>query len=427
MVHLMVHFGDFAHFTKCTNRMKLNISTINALQIKRKSYKITDGRGLFLLVHSNGSKYWRMNYRFQGKQKTIALGVFGKGKDFVSLAEARDKAQEIRKQIKDGIDPSEARKQEKIQNKNSFANIALEWIEKKSNKWTAHHAKDVRHTLERDIFPYIGNEPIDKITTQNLISVLRKIEKRGSLEVLRKLRQRCNNIFIYAKVSGYVQYNPAEGLEEVLQNPTRDKNFNSIEISELPALVKAIKTYPSLEPTTRTGLLLALYTFQRTNDIRGALWNEFDLENAIWSIPASRHKMKRDQLVPLPKQAIEALEALKPITGHFPFVFASTHKPHKQPMSENAMLYALYRMNFKDKMTVHGFRHLGSTVLNEMGYDSRWIEKQLSHEDKNAVRGAYNKAKYFPERVKMMQEYADFVDRADGSNIVPIGHLKNKQ
>lgn len=402
--------------------MSLNISTINALEHKSKAYKVFDGGGLFLLVHPNGSKYWRLNYRYQGKQKTIALGAFGKNKNQVTLAEARQLAQDIKKQIKDGIDPSEKRKQDKIENINAFSNIAFEWIDKKSNKWTIGHSKDVRHTLERDVFPYVGNEPINKITTQNLLSVLRKIEKRGSLEVLKKIRQRCNNIFIYAKVMGYITSNPAEGLELVLKSPVR-KNFNSIELSELPELVKAINSHP-LEPTTKTGLLLALYTFQRTNDIRGALWTEFDLEAGLWSIPASRHKMKRDQLVPLPKQAIEALKALHSITGQFPFVFASTHKPFKQPMSENAMLYALYRMGFRGRMTVHGFRHLASTTLNEMGYDSRFIEKQLSHEDKNTIRGAYNKAKHLPERIKMIQDWADFVDRADGSNIVPL-KIKN--
>ena len=389
--------------------MKLNIGIINAIIHGEKQVKEFDGGGLFLLIHPNGSKYWRLNYRFNGKQKTIAIGVHGSKAGQVSLAQTRQKAQEYKKQISVGIDPSQKKKQDKFENKNAFSVVAMEWIDQMSNKWSVGHAKDVQHNLQRDIFSFIGDEPINKITTQKLIQVLKKIEKRGALGVLKKLRQRCNNICIYAKVMGYIESNPAEGLELVLKSPVR-KNFKSIKLKELPELVNAIRT-SNMEETTRTGLILAMYTFQRTKEIRFAEWSEFDFEKSLWTIPADRMKMKREHYVPLSRQAIEALEALKSFTGHYPFVFASSHKPKKQPMSANAMLYALYRMEYKGRMTVHGFRHLASTTLNERGFDSRWIEKQLSHEDKNAVRGVYNKAEYLAERKDMMQTWADFINK----------------
>lgn len=388
--------------------MKLNIGIINAIKHGKKQEKYFDGGGLFLLAHPNGSKYWRLNYRFNGKQKTIAIGVHGNKAGQVSLAQARQKAHEFKKQVSEGVDPSQKKKQDKFEHKNAFSVVAMEWVDQMSNKWSKDHAKDVQHTLESNIFPFIGDEPINKVTTQNLIQVLKKIEKRGALGVLKKLRQRCNNICIYAKVMGYIESNPAEGLELVLKSPVR-KNFQSIKLDELPKLVNAIRT-SNMEETTRIGLLLAMYTFQRTSEIRFAEWREFDFEKALWTIPAERMKIKREQYVPLAKQVIEALDSLKLMTGHFPFVFASSHKPTKQPMSENAMLSALYRMGYKHRMTVHGFRHLASTTLNEMGFDSRWIEKQLSHEDKNAVRGTYNKAEYLTERKDMMQKWADTVD-----------------
>ncbi|WP_179952306.1 tyrosine-type recombinase/integrase [Marinicella rhabdoformis] len=414
-------------YRKCTTTMKLNISTINALKHEKKQYKVFDGGGLFLLVHPNGSKYWRLNYRYQGKQKTIALGVFGKGADHITLAKARQLAQEVKKLLAEGKDPSEEKKEQTAKTKgtNSFETIARQWIDSKSEQWTERHTKAVLKTLEQNIFPYIGTDPINTITSQKLLATLRRIEKRGSLEMLKKIRQRCNGIFVFAKISGLIESNPAEGISQVLKTH-KANNHRSINLSELPELVNAINTF-TLEPTTKTGLLIALYTFQRTNEIRFAQWHEFDFEAGKWSIPAARMKMKRDHVVPLSKQAIEALKSLQPITGHYPFVFASTHKPNTQPFSENAMLFALYRMGFNGRHTVHGCRHLASTTLNEMGFDSRWIEKQLSHEDKNTIRGTYNKAEYMPERTKMMQQWADFVDQADGSNIVPIGHKKTKQ
>ncbi len=397
--------GKLLKLPKMAISNKLNISAIKSAKAENKPYRLSDGKGLFLLVNPNGAKWWRFHYRFQNKQKTLSMGVFPE----VGLAKARDKISEARQLLADGMDPSEKRKESKSHSINNFKAVALKWIELKSNKWKDSHTAEVRRTLELNIFPFIGDKHIGSISTQEIIKVLKVVESRGSLEMLNKLRQRCNGVFVYAKVMGIIESNPVEGIEMVLKTPVR-KNFNSIQPSELPELINAMKTAP-MEPVTKVGLWIALYTFQRVNEIRFAEWSEFDFEKQLWTIPSERMKMKREHIVPLPNQAVKLFLELKPITGHSPYVFASSHKPQKQPFSENAMLFALYRMGFRGRMTVHGFRHLGSTTLNEMGYDSRYIEKQLSHEDRNTIRGAYNKAEYLSERVDMMQFWANFIDQ----------------
>lgn len=404
---------------------KLNINALNALKPKNKAYKVFDGGGLFLLVHPNGSKYWRLKYRIDGKEKTLSLGVYGSKPSEVSLKAARIKAQEAKAQIADGLDPSQAKQQEKKQSSGAytFQAIAADWLDTRANEWTGSHIKSVTTSLEKNIYPHLGHVAINEISPVHLLDVLKRIESRGSLEMLKKIRQRCNAIFIHAKFKGLIDSNPAEGISRVLKKH-KAKNHQNIKIKELPELVEAINNHP-LEPTTKAGLLIALYTFQRTNEIRLAQWHEIDFEQKLWTIPAERMKMKREHVVPLSRQALQVLKDLQPLTGHYDFVFASSHRPQSQPMSNNAMLYALYRMGFHGRMTVHGFRHLASTCLNEMGFDGRWIEKQLSHEDKNTIRGTYNKAEHIHERTIMMQEWADFVDRADGSNIVSIGSVKN--
>ena len=384
---------------------KLNISSIKAAKPEKKPYRLSDGKGLFLLVNPNGSKWWRFHYRFDGKQKTLSMGVFPE----IGLANAREKVEEARKLLANGVNPSTERKEKTNLSKNNFKAVALNWIDLKSVKWTESHTKEVTRTLELNIFPYIGNEPIHTISTQKIISVLKQVESRGSLEMLKKLRQRCNGIFVYAKVLGIIESNPVEGIEMVLKSHVR-KNFNNIKLQELPELIQAMKTI-AMDLPTKVGLWTALYTLQRTSEIRYATWDEFNFDDKLWAIPAHRMKMKRDHIVPLPAQAIDLLLELKELTGDFPFVFTTMKRPYNKPFSENAMLFALYRMGFRGRMTVHGFRHLGSTTLNENGFDSRYIEKQLSHEDRNKVRGAYNKAEYLSERTQMMQWWADYLDK----------------
>jgi len=403
---------------------KLTDTKIKALKPASKPFRAGDSdavKGLFLLVHPNGSKYWRMSYTLNDKRNTYAIGTYPD----INLTNARKMARSARALVAQGKDPITKRKNQTIQEKqNTFESVAEQWHRTNSTKWKPNHAKDVWATLQSNVIKYLGTMPVNSITTSKLLAVLRRIESRGSLEILKKVRQWTNQVFIYAKVTGLIESNPAEGLETVLQTP-KTKNHNSITLKELPELIKAIQDR-QMEPTTKAGLLLTLYTFLRTNELRNARWNEIDFDKAQWTVPAERMKMNREHVVPLSKQAMDVLRHLKPLTGHFPFVFASYHKPDKQPMSQNAMIRALYRMGYGGRMTVHGFRHLASTSLNELGFDGRHIEKQLSHEDKNTIRGTYNKAEYLPERAKMMQFWADFVDNLDTDKVVPINRKINQ-
>jgi integrase len=407
-------------------KQKLDHKTIENLTIKDKPYKVHDAqtKGMFVLVHNNGSKYFRINYTFNSKQKTLGLGVF----PTISLVDARLKAATIRSQIANNTDPSKLRKKAKNKdtkkNKRTFKKIALDWIDVKSNGWKPDYCKDVLKSLELNVFPYIGDMPIDKIKSKKLTKVFKRIEKRGSLEMLKKVRQRCNGIFIYAKVKELVKSNPCEGQELLVKYHESDNNFPSIELKELPALIKSIET-TSMELTTKSGLLIALYTFLRTSEIRFAKWSEINFDDKIWLIPAVRMKKRRDHIIPLSAQVIKVFKELHPITGHYPFVFASRNKPDSKPFSENAMLFALYRMGYRGKHSVHGFRHLAMTILNELGFDRRHIKKQMSHVIKSQTEKRYNRAEYLHERTILMQEYADFVDKSDGSNIVPIGLKPN--
>jgi integrase len=396
-------------------KMKLTNSQIKNIKPQEKILKLTDGKGLNLTVHPNGSKYWRLNYRFGGKQKTLALGIY----PFITLAQARVNAFKAKSLIAQGIDPSEVKKKEKeiAQGTNSFKNIAQLWFDTKKRKWSESHVKHVWKSLEDNIFKHLGNKSIGTIKSLDVTKALKVIEKRGSLEQLSKIRQRCNNIFIYAKAKDLIESNPVEGLEIILKEHTA-KNFNHITIAELPDLLNDIKLLKG-EPTTKAGLEIAIHTFLRSSEIRFLTWDDIKFDDKIFIIPKERMKMKRDHIVPMSKKVIQVLKDLQKITGQYKFVFASSNKPQEKPMSENAMLYALYRIGWKGRTTVHGFRHLASTTLRELGFKRQVVEKQLSHEIKNRVESAYNKAEYLEERTILMNEWSSFIENSNGK-IIPI-------
>ncbi len=399
--------------------MKLNHTLLNSFKPEKKPYKKTDGNGLVMIINPNGSKWWRFNFRFEGKQKTLSMGVYPD----VGLADARDKVHEARKLIAQGIDPSTIRKEKRIKSSgvNSFQSVAKRWHEEMiaDGEWSDGHADKTWRSLHAHVFPYVDKEQIENLGAPEIKVVLDKLADAGKTELQKKVKQRISSIFNFAISEGTVKGNPTMGIKTRKHHA---KNYNHITHKELPELIKAIEN-GDLEPTTKTGLMIALLTFQRTNEIRYASWDEIDFEAATWTIPAERMKMKREHVVPLSNQALQLFKDLLPVTGDYPFIFASYHKPNKQPFSENAMLFALYRLGFRGRMTVHGFRHLASTTLNELGFDSRFIEKQLSHEDKNTIRGTYNKAEYIVERIKMMQFWSDFVLNK-GEKIIPI-HRNN--
>lgn len=386
--------------------MPLTDIQIRKANPKEKPYTLNDGNGLSLLVESNGSKGWRFRYRFAGKPKMISLGVYGQ----VTLAEARKKRDEAKKQLAENINPSDARKSEKIAlryaTENTFYAVAMEWHSSKCSTWSDGYASEILRCFENDIFPYIGKRPIDQIAPLELLAVLQKIEKRGALEQANKIRRRCGEVFRYAVITGRVKYNPAPDLAGAMNKP-ETKHFPFLREDEIPDFVKALNNYQGSKITKYATQLLML-TGVRTVELRLAEWSEFDFDNAIWEIPKERMKKRRPHLVPLSPQVIAILNELKVITGYYPLLFPGRNDVRK-PISEASINKVIEKIGYKGRLTGHGFRHMMSTILHEKGFDSAWIELQLAHVDKNSIRGIYNHALYFESRKIMLQFYTTFL------------------
>ncbi|SPW31522.1 Putative prophage CPS-53 integrase [Edwardsiella tarda] len=387
--------------------MKLNARQVDAAKPREKAYKLADGAGLYLEVVPSGSRYWRMKYRFNGKEKRMAFGVY----PAVSLAQARALRDEAKKKLADGIDPSFAKKEEKlvrdVQLNNSFQAVALEWHGTKVTRWSEGYASDIIEAFNKDIFPYIGQQPVNEIKPLVLLNVLRRMENRGATEKAKKVRQRCSEVFRYAIVTGRAEYNPAADLTSAMSGH-ESKHYPFLTVEELPDFFKALTGYTG-SPLVVLAARLLILTGVRTGELRGAFWSEFDLEKAVWEIPAERMKMKRPHLVPLSNQALEIVQQLKVMSGQYPLVFPGRNDPRKT-MSEASINQVFKRIGYTGKVTGHGFRHTMSTILHEEGFNTAWIETQLAHVDKNAIRGTYNHALYLEGRREMMQWYADYVD-----------------
>ncbi|MBG6036856.1 tyrosine-type recombinase/integrase [Proteus cibarius] len=383
--------------------MPLTDIQIRKANPKEKPYTLNDGNGLSLLIEPNGSKGWRFRYRFAGKPKMISLGVYGQ----VTLAEARKKRDEAKKQLAENINPSDARKSEKIAlryaTENTFYAVAMEWHSSKCSTWSDGYASEILRCFENDIFPYIGKRPIDQIAPLELLAVLQKIEKRGALEQANKIRRRCGEVFRYAVITGRVKYNPAPDLAGAMNKP-ETKHFPFLREDEIPDFVKALNNYQGSKITKYATQLLML-TGVRTVELRLAEWSEFDFDNAIWEIPKERMKKRRPHLVPLSPQVIAILNELKVITGYYPLLFPGRNDVRK-PISEASINKVIEKIGYKGRLTGHGFRHMMSTILHEKGFDSAWIELQLAHVDKNSIRGIYNHALYFNNRRDMLSWYS---------------------
>ncbi|EJO3585644.1 tyrosine-type recombinase/integrase, partial [Escherichia coli] len=386
--------------------MPLNDMQIRRAKPEAKAYTLGDGQGLSLLVEPNGSKSWRFRYRYAGKPKMISLGVY----PTITLAEARARRDEARKIVAEGKNPSEVRKEQKlalrIQSENAFEKIAREWHQMKSAKWSAGYASDIIEAFQNDIFPYVGTRPVGEIKPLELLNVLRKIEKRGALEKMRKVRQRCSEVFRYAIATGRAEFNPAADLSSALE-VHKSNHFPFLKSDEIPDFLRALDSYAGSR-LVQIATKLLMVTGVRTIELRAALWQEFDLDNAIWEIPAERMKMRRPHLVPLSTQALGFLNELKSMTGNYRYVFPGRNDPNK-PMSEASVNQLIKRIGYAGKLTGHGFRHTLSTILHENGFNTAWIEMQLAHVDKNTIRGVYNHAQYIEDRKKMMQWYSDFI------------------
>ncbi len=387
--------------------MALSDARIRNAKPRTKPYKISDGDGLFLLVTSSGSKYWRFKYRYADKEKLLSLGVYPE----ISLSDARERRAQARKVLAAGSDPSDARKEAKrlvvLKSENAFEVIAREWHENRRHKWVPKYAGDVIRRMEADVFPKLGSRPIDDISASELLTVLRNVESRGALDLTHRLLQSCGQVFAYALITERATRNPAAELRGALKAPIKT-NYSYLRAADLPEFLAKLNEYDG-NLQTKLAIQFLLLTFVRTGELRGAQWAEFDLDKAEWRIPAARMKMRDDHIVPLSRQAIRILSELKALTGQWQFVFPNQHKP-SGCMSENTILFALYRMGYHSKATGHGFRATASTILNEHGYMPDVIERQLAHCERNKVRAAYNHAQYLPERRKMMQWWADYLD-----------------
>ncbi|MEZ8619828.1 integrase domain-containing protein [Vibrio splendidus] len=399
-----------------TRATRLTSKAITNAKPKEKDYVLSDGDGLQLRVRTNGSRLWNFNYRHPITKKRInmGLGAFPE----LSLANARKKTIEARELVADGIDPKEARdsKLSEMQKEleDTLLNLAKEWFERKKESVTPNYADDIWRSLELHIFPDLGTCPISKINAQTVIKKLKPLEAKGSLETIKRLCQRLNEIMVYAVNVGKLTSNPIDKIYSGFQKPKK-KNMAALKPNELPELMNAIAN-ASIKKVTRFLIEWQLHTMSRPAEAAGAKWGEIDLENKLWIVPAERMKKRKEHKVPLTDQTIALLEELKPISGHRDFLFPSDRDPKKPCNSQTANM-ALKRMGFENRLVSHGLRSLASTTLNEQGFVPDDIEAALAHVDKNQVRSAYNRTDYLERRRPMMSWWSEHITAAAEGNV----------
>lgn len=380
--------------------MKLSQLAIKNAKPKKRPYKMADGAGMYLLVKPNGSKYWRMKYKFAGREKLHSIGVY----PTISLQEARIKRDKAKAMLRDGIDPSGGEG-------DTFDKLATEWLRINSNKWTPDYKETIRKRIARYLTPSLPTD-VASITPKTILSAVRRIEKTGKTETAHKVLGYAVGIFQLAVIEGLIKYNPARELSAALM-PHKVTPMRTISIKELPGLLRAIRKSDNSE-VVKLATLMTLHTFLRSGELRGGKWGEIDWRGAVWEIPAERMKMKESHLVPLSMQAIVHLKRLKMINGERQYIFASLTGSNRQKhpiISENAINNLLSDIGYGDRMVGHGFRALASTALNEiLEFPPDVIERQLAHRERNRVRAAYNRAQYMTQRKKMMQAWSDYID-----------------
>lgn len=421
----------------------LSDTAIRKARAKEKPYKLFDGGGLFLLVTpskenklpqgeknlppTTGRKWWRFKYRFGGKEKLLSFGTYPE----VSLAAARDKRGMARTQIAGGIDPGEERKATKATESGagSFESVAREWHGKYSPSWSETHRTKLLRRLELYVFPWLGSRPIDEITAPELLSILRRVEEKGHLETAHRVLQVCGQVLRYAVQTGRAERSCATDLVGAIPPPTKKHMASITDPEQVGLLLQAIHSYPGAY-VTRCALQLAPLFFLRPGELRKAEWSEFDLDRAEWRIKIGRMKRRQKEkdarqgelahIVPLSRQALEILRDLQQLTGNGRYLFPGLRSKDR-PISDATLTNALRRMGYTgEEMTVHGFRHMASTLLHEQGFASHLIEKQLSHSDRNRIRAVYNYAEYLPERRQMMQAWADYLDSIKSGGVTQL-------
>ncbi len=389
--------------------MPLTDRAVLNLKANGKQHKHFDGGGLHLVVYPAGGKCWRLSYRYAGKENTLSFGSY----PAVSLKMAREKREEAKALLAQGIDPGKRKQEEKEAAAevilNTFENIAREWHGKFEERWTEKNAKVILARMQRDIFPHIGNIPIRELKSPQILDVANRIAERGALDYAHRALQYCGMIFRYAIATGKSEHNIVADLRGALPSARVKHHATITDPQKIGTLLRAIDGYDGYFPVT-CALKLAPLVFVRPGELRCAAWDEFDFSKAEWRIPAERMKMKEQHIVPLARQSLEILNALKRITGHAPLLFPSV-RTASRPMSDNTVNAALRRLGYsKEELTGHGFRSMASTLLNELGWNRDAIERQLAHEERNAVRAAYYFAEFLPERCEMMQAWVNYLD-----------------
>ena len=401
--------------------MPLTDARIRKAKPALKTARLFDGRGLYLEISPNGGKWWRMKYRFGGKEKRISLGVYPE----VSLKDARNRCDDARKLLKASVDPSQDRKDKVAQLRredstaNSFEMIAREWFALKSKPWADRHSTRVLRRFERDIFPWIGARPISEITAPELLTVMRRIESRGAADTSHRALGNCSKVFRYGVATGLCESDPTRDLRGAL-SPIQEGHFAAAtEPQKVAKILRTVDCYDGT-PTVRCALRLAPLVFVMPGELRTAEWRDIDLEKGEWRFLVT--KTKTQHIVPLSRQAVEILRELWPLTGSGRYVFPSA-RSIKRPMSDNAVLAAMRRLEIsKEEMTGHGFRATARTILDEiLKVRVDYIEHQLAHAVKDPLGRAYNRTAFLPERKRMMQQWADYLDRLQaGAEVISI-------
>ncbi|MGC0154621.1 tyrosine-type recombinase/integrase [Chromobacterium vaccinii] len=387
--------------------MPLTDVKIRTAKPSEKPYRLSDGRGLFLEVRPTGSKFWRYSYRHGGKQSMLTMGEY----PFVSLSDARRLLEDARESVAKGIDPNAKKAAEKLSNiqahQNTFSVVAKEWYSSHAPHWKGSTASTVNRNLEKDILPFFGELPISMISPAMVLGRLREIEKRGSPETAKQVRQRVSAIMEYAIVTLRIEMNPAASLKGAIKSaPTQ--HTSTLPINRLGDFRRALAEYKGLG-LSKQAVYLLIYTMARTIEVRFMEWPELDLERAEWRIPGSKMKNGENHIVPLPKQAVAILQSLHDLSGRERYVLPNT-RDYYRPMSASTVNSVIHNIGFKGCISGHGFRGTASTILHEQGYRSEVIERALAHTDGNTVRAAYNHALYLEERRRLLQDWADFFD-----------------
>ncbi|MDR6235332.1 integrase [Pseudomonas psychrotolerans] len=398
-------------------RRPLSDTVLASIEPGTREYRELDGNGLYLRVKPDGQKSWQLRYKNQqGKWTWMGLGGYPQ----VSGSLARKKAAELRRDISNGEDPVANKKARQAAEReaatNTFEILAREWIAIRTPGWEPGTARRNVGALELHVFPVFGSRPYAEITPKEWMDFLQTLERKGIIEQMGRVRRACKEIYDLARVTGRAIHNPLEGLSRFLQTRPAE-NYPHVSAKELPDLLRAIRAYPHALDV-RLGLRLLMLTGVRPSELREAPWSEFDLPNALWSIPAARMKKRRDHLVPLSTQALEALEELRVLNGHYPLLFPG-RSDRKKPRSNMTFNMALRRMGYEGRQTAHGFRHIASTTLRENNFPREHVEAQLAHVE-GGVSGVYNKAIYLEQRRAMMQWYADHLENLEKGNVVTV-------